>query len=75
MLIVRSKSQFTEWFLYVLLVFVIATLLTEIIYLNVSLCGINVPDTFIVLSSRTAWIYGTNNDSERHRANLCFRKL
>ena len=31
-----KESQFKEWFLYVLLVFVIATLLTEIIYLNVS---------------------------------------
>ena len=33
---INGKSQFTEWFLYVLLVFVIGTLLTEIIYLNVS---------------------------------------
>jgi drug/metabolite transporter (DMT)-like permease len=33
---IGGKSQFKEWFLYVLLVFVIATLLTEIIYLNVS---------------------------------------
>lgn len=32
---IAGKSQFKEWFLYVLLVFVIATLLTEIIYLNV----------------------------------------
>jgi magnesium transporter len=31
-----GKSQFNQWFLYVLLVFVVATLLTEIIYLNVS---------------------------------------
>lgn len=29
-------GQFKEWFLYVLLVFVVATLLTEIIFLNVS---------------------------------------
>jgi hypothetical protein len=29
-------GQFKQWFLYVLLVFVVATLLTEIIYLNVS---------------------------------------
>lgn len=29
--------QFNQWFLYVLLVFVVGTLLTEIIYLNVSL--------------------------------------
>lgn len=32
----RGEAQFNKWFLYVLLVFVIATLLTEIIYLNVS---------------------------------------
>lgn len=31
-----GKPQFNHWFLYVLLVFVVATLLTEIIYLNVS---------------------------------------
>jgi drug/metabolite transporter (DMT)-like permease len=34
---VRGQSQFTHWFLYVLLVFVIGSLVTEIIYLNVSL--------------------------------------
>jgi drug/metabolite transporter (DMT)-like permease len=34
---INGQSQFKEWFLYVLLVFVISTLLTEIIYLNVSL--------------------------------------
>lgn len=33
---INGESQFKEWFMYVLLVFVIATLLTEIIYLNVS---------------------------------------
>lgn len=33
---VNGESQFTHWFLYVLFVFVICTLLTEIIYLNVS---------------------------------------
>lgn len=33
---IQGISQFKEWFLYVLLVFVIGTLLTEIIYLNVS---------------------------------------
>lgn len=32
---INGKSQFNQWFLYVLAVFVIATLLTEIIYLNV----------------------------------------
>jgi hypothetical protein len=34
----KYGGQFKEWFLYVLLVFVIITLLTEIIYLNVSKC-------------------------------------
>lgn len=33
---INGESQFDKWFLYVLFVFVIATLLTEIIYLNVS---------------------------------------
>ena len=33
----RGKPQFNQWFLYVVLVFVIATLLVEIIYLNVSI--------------------------------------
>lgn len=32
---INGKEQFKEWFLYVLLVFVVITLLTEIIYLNV----------------------------------------
>lgn len=32
---INGQSQFKEWFLYVLLVFVVTTLLTEIIYLNV----------------------------------------
>lgn len=34
---INGKPQFNQWFLYVLFVFVIGTLLTEIIYLNVSL--------------------------------------
>jgi hypothetical protein len=33
----KYGNQFKEWFLYVLFVFVVTTLLTEIIYLNVSL--------------------------------------
>lgn len=33
---IGGKAQFNQWFIYVLLVFVICTLLTEIIYLNVS---------------------------------------
>lgn len=32
----RGIPQFNQWFLYVLLVFVITTLLTEIVFLNVS---------------------------------------
>ena len=32
---IDGEAQFNQWFMYVLLVFVIATLLTEIIYLNV----------------------------------------
>jgi magnesium transporter len=32
-----GKPQFNNWFLYVVLVFVVATLITEIIYLNVSI--------------------------------------
>lgn len=31
-----GEPQFNQWFLYIVLVFVIATLLTEIVYLNVS---------------------------------------
>lgn len=34
-----GMPQFNQWFLYVLLVFVVATLVTEIIYLNVSFQG------------------------------------
>lgn len=33
---VNGESEFTQWFLYVLFCFVIGTLVTEIIYLNVS---------------------------------------
>lgn len=32
---IRGEQQFNQWFLYVLLVFVVCTLVTEIIYLNV----------------------------------------
>jgi len=34
---IGGTPQFNQWFLYVLFVFVITTLVTEIIYLNVSL--------------------------------------
>ncbi len=36
-----GQSQFNQWFLYVLLIFVVGTLLTEIIFLNVS--GLHLP--------------------------------
>jgi uncharacterized membrane protein len=36
---INGKPQFNQWFIYVLLVFVICTLLTEIVYLNVSGLG------------------------------------
>ena len=35
-----GTPQFNQWFLYVLLVFVVCTLLTEIIYLNVRICPV-----------------------------------
>lgn len=37
---INGKAQFNKWFTYVLLVFVVCTLLTEIIYLNVSFHGL-----------------------------------
>lgn len=39
-----GTPQFNQWFLYVLFVFVIITLVTEIIYLNVSLESPSLPD-------------------------------
>ncbi|KAI0652514.1 DUF803-domain-containing protein [Trametes meyenii] len=38
---IRGDNQFKNWFIYFLLVFVIATLLTEIYYLNVALALFN----------------------------------
>ena len=35
-----GKPQFNQWFLYVLFVFVVATLLTEIVFLNVSIFSV-----------------------------------
>ncbi|KAH9869369.1 hypothetical protein IAQ61_006575 [Plenodomus lingam] len=50
-------GQFKEWFLYVLLVFVIATLLTEIIYLNKALNLFNAalvtPTYYVFFTSST----------------------
>jgi len=34
----QGTPQFNQWFLYILLVFVVCTLLTEIVYLNVLPC-------------------------------------
>lgn len=41
----QGKAQFNQWFLYVLLVFVVCTLLVEIVYLNKAL---NIFNTSIV---------------------------
>ncbi|ETN40140.1 uncharacterized protein HMPREF1541_04416 [Cyphellophora europaea CBS 101466] len=52
-----GKPQFNQWFLYVLLVFVIATLLTEIIYLNKALNLFNAalvtPTYYVFFTSAT----------------------
>ncbi|KAF2787585.1 DUF803-domain-containing protein [Melanomma pulvis-pyrius CBS 109.77] len=54
---IAGKSQFKEWFLYVLLVFVITTLLTEIIYLNKALNLFNAalvtPTYYVFFTSST----------------------
>ncbi|KAJ9612640.1 hypothetical protein H2200_004237 [Cladophialophora chaetospira] len=52
-----GKPQFNQWFLYVLLVFVIATLLTEIVYLNKALNLFNAalvtPTYYVIFTSAT----------------------
>ncbi|KAF2676337.1 DUF803-domain-containing protein [Lentithecium fluviatile CBS 122367] len=52
-----TSGQFTEWFFYVLLVFVISTLLTEIIYLNKALNLFNAalvtPTYYVFFTSAT----------------------
>ncbi|KAF2478231.1 DUF803-domain-containing protein [Lindgomyces ingoldianus] len=54
---IGGKSQFKEWFLYVLLVFVISTLVTEIIYLNKALNLFNAalvtPTYYVFFTSST----------------------
>ncbi|EEP76027.1 conserved hypothetical protein [Uncinocarpus reesii 1704] len=54
---ISGQSQFKEWFLYVLLVFVIITLLTEIIYLNKALNIFNAalvtPTYYVIFTSAT----------------------
>ncbi|KAK5065365.1 hypothetical protein LTR84_001203 [Exophiala bonariae] len=52
-----GKPQFNQWFLYVLLVFVVATLLTEIVYLNKALNLFNAalvtPTYYVFFTSAT----------------------
>ncbi|WEW57905.1 hypothetical protein PRK78_003372 [Emydomyces testavorans] len=54
---ISGQPQFKEWFLYVLLVFVITTLLTEIIYLNKALNIFNAalvtPTYYVIFTSAT----------------------
>ncbi|OJJ58942.1 hypothetical protein ASPSYDRAFT_151031 [Aspergillus sydowii CBS 593.65] len=54
---INGESQFKEWFMYVLLVFVIATLLTEIVYLNKALNIFNAalvtPTYYVFFTSST----------------------
>ncbi|RMJ22146.1 DUF803 domain membrane protein [Aspergillus sp. HF37] len=54
---INGKSQFNQWFLYVLFVFVVATLLTEIIYLNKALNIFNAalvtPTYYVIFTSAT----------------------
>ncbi|KAK6373955.1 uncharacterized protein PV06_02818 [Exophiala oligosperma] len=53
----NGEPQFNKWFLYVLLVFVIATLLTEIIYLNKALdifqAALVTPTYYVFFTSAT----------------------
>nr|KAI1268839.1 DUF803-domain-containing protein [Xylariaceae sp. FL1019] len=54
---IGGKSQFNQWFLYVLLVFVVGTLLTEIIFLNKALNLFNAamvtPTYYVYFTSTT----------------------
>ncbi|KAL4754707.1 hypothetical protein BDW72DRAFT_117386 [Aspergillus terricola var. indicus] len=54
---INGEAQFKEWFMYVLLVFVVATLLTEIIYLNKALNIFNAalvtPTYYVFFTSST----------------------
>ncbi|KAF2724019.1 DUF803-domain-containing protein [Polychaeton citri CBS 116435] len=53
---INGESQFKHWFLYVLFVFVIATLLTEIVYLNKALNLFNA-----ALVTPTYYVYFTSS--------------
>ncbi|KAL4876092.1 magnesium transporter NIPA-domain-containing protein [Aspergillus karnatakaensis] len=54
---INGEAQFNQWFMYVLLVFVIATLLTEVIYLNKALNIFNAalvtPTYYVFFTSST----------------------
>ncbi|KAF2753819.1 DUF803-domain-containing protein [Pseudovirgaria hyperparasitica] len=54
---IQGKPQFNQWFLYIVLVFVITTLLTEIIYLNKALNLFNAalvtPTYYVFFTSAT----------------------
>ncbi|OJD37208.1 uncharacterized protein BKCO1_800022 [Diplodia corticola] len=54
---IRGVAQFNQWFLYIVLVFVIATLLTEIIYLNKALniynAALVTPTYYVFFTSAT----------------------
>ncbi|KAE8348616.1 magnesium transporter NIPA-domain-containing protein [Aspergillus coremiiformis] len=54
---INGESQFKQWFLYVLLAFVVTTLLTEIIYLNKALNIFNAalvtPTYYVLFTSAT----------------------
>ncbi|KAL8691076.1 MAG: hypothetical protein Q9218_003619 [Villophora microphyllina] len=54
---IRGESQFKHWFLYVLFVFVIVTLLTEIIYLNVRVSTIVETEDGLILLQKALNIF------------------
>lgn len=62
---INGKAQFNQWFTYVLLVFVILTLLTEIIYLNVSYHPPDLPDSELTFSRKRS-IFTTPPWSHQH---------
>ncbi|EMC96084.1 hypothetical protein BAUCODRAFT_25030 [Baudoinia panamericana UAMH 10762] len=53
---INGKAQFNHWFLYILLVFVVCTLLTEIVYLNKALNIFNA-----ALVTPTYYVYFTSS--------------
>ena len=67
---INGEAQFNKWFTYVLIVFVIATLLTEIIYLNVSGFGNLVmreaPHRFALRARKTAMLTDLRIESSEY---------